>query len=280
MIMKKLILTLGLGFCLSSAFSQVVVVEEVSNRGVGTYTKSGQQVLPQAGDFAISIDATPILKYAGNVFNGNTDNNNTNWFYNGDNIFSAPSIVGKYFLTDNTALRAKLHLGFSSYTDVDLVNDVNSTATPPAKVEDKETYKNNGLGLTVGYELRRGYGRLQGFFGPEVGVGISSNSTSWKYGNDLGSKNPTNRYKKISSGTTFAANIGGFVGVEYFVAPKISVGAEANLGIGFASTGRGKTESERWTGSAVEGTTIETGGESSIGFKTNYNGNLFVTFHF
>ena len=36
--------------------------------------KQGETILPETGDWAIGIDAAPILGYFGNMFNANTSN--------------------------------------------------------------------------------------------------------------------------------------------------------------------------------------------------------------
>lgn len=293
--MKKLFLTLGLGLCLTTAFAQSTEEE----RTVGTTTKSGQVILPQAGDIAIGIDATGVLEYLGNSFNGKTNNSASNIFNYNDNVFGTNSIYGKYFLTDKTAIRVKLHLGFGSDTQKELVqDDKNVAANPDARVEDSYKNSNTALGLRVGYEIRRGYGRLQGFYGAEVGLGISSESHTYEYGNimdkDNGATsnnfngNANSRYDratKLSSGSTFQGLVGGFAGVEYFVAPKLSVGGELGLGILFKSTGDAKltTESVKDRGTSnpsVETKETKSAGSSSFDFKANYSAAVTVAFHF
>lgn len=294
--MKKLFLTLGLGLCLTAAFAQSTQEE----RTIGTTTKSGQQILPQAGDYAIGIDATGILNYLGNSLNGNTNNDASDIFNYDDNVFGTNSIYVKYFLTDNTAIRVKLHLGFDSFTDKYLSDNDNNTTDPTATVED--SYKNSAsaLGLRVGYEIRRGYGRLQGFYGAEVGLGINSVSHTFEYGNDMkvggtsshnfapespdgtpySNASTTSRITKAGFGSTFQGLVGGFAGVEYFVAPKLSVGGEVGLGLRFVSTGKGKVEGVDASGSEVKDFSNEKAGSSAFEFKSNYSAAVTVAFHF
>jgi hypothetical protein len=47
-------------------------------------------------------------------------------------------------------------------------------------------------------------------------------------------------------GMSVTFGVRGFVGVEYFVAPKISIGAEFGWGLGMITTPRGKVETETW----------------------------------
>lgn len=282
--MKKLLLVTILTFSLSSAFAQAT--EE--DRAMGTTTKSGQKILPQKGDFAMGVDATSFLKYAGNMFNGKTDNN-APFFEFSDNIFTSPTIYGKYFLEDNRALRVKLHIGFGSQTDKQTVDQMpqpeNNDPLNPATVTNEETIKRNGLGITAGYEFRRGYGRLQGFFGPEVGIGFNSWSSSYKYGNKLNedyTNNGASRTLKENNGTTLAFQVGGFAGVEYFVAPKLSIGAEVGLGVKYTNIGDSEVTFEKWdreSKSVKEGKREEEGAHST-NFGAAYSAALNVTFHF
>ena len=94
---------------------------------------------------------------------------------------------------------------------------------------------------------------------------------------------------------TFGIGVRGFIGAEYFIFPKIAIGAEYGWGIGYQMSGKGKQTVE----SINAGTTIgevetETAGSSKFGFDTDINQNtifgiqgsntgsasLRVTFHF
>ena len=54
--MKKSVLALALAFGVTTAFAQDLT------------SKKGEPILPEAGDWGISTDATPFLNYAGNFF--------------------------------------------------------------------------------------------------------------------------------------------------------------------------------------------------------------------
>lgn len=284
--MKKLLLVTILTFSLSSVFAQSTEEE----RAMGTTTKSGQKILPQKGDFAMGIDATSFLKYAGNMFNGKNDND-APFFEFSDNIFTSPTIYGKYFLEDNRALRVKLHIGFGSETDKTTVSQKpapdNDDELNPATVTDEKTIKRNGLGITAGYEFRRGYGRLQGFFGPEVGIGFNSSSISYEYGNKMNEEyinanGESSRKTKETNGTTLAFQVGGFAGVEYFVAPKLSIGAEVGLGVKYTNVGKSEITADIWNADnkSVKEMKREEEGAHSTNFGAAYSAALNVTFHF
>ncbi len=256
-----------------------VASAQEDQRELGTTTKIGQNILPAKGDIAIGIDADPFLGYIGNFF---TD------AYNSAPSFDARqgALFGKYFLTDKTAVRARVGFNFSSYKETDEVNDVTSTTTPPAQVKDTYTEKYNNFELAVGYELRRGYGRLQGFYGGEVAFGFDGSSEKYTYGNALTATNPGSRPTSEKNGKDSFIGLGGFAGVEYFVAPKISIGGELGLGLYFDTNKMGRTTeitTESWdpATSSVKTETVKTNEKDNYSnFNTNTSGRVFVAFHF
>lgn len=100
----------------------------------------------------------------------------TNQYVQGSNN----QIVGKYFLTDKTAIRAKVGYNTLSGSMVNRVQDAeamyNATlgtaediaAATLLRVEDKLKYSKSNIMITAGYEMRRGYRRLQGVYGAEI----------------------------------------------------------------------------------------------------------------
>ena len=268
--MKKLILTLILGLSLSVSYAQS------TDREVGTTTKSGQVILPQAGDFAMGVDAISLL--------GLGDHSDKPSFFYSDGFLGdrlTPTIYGKYFLTNTTAIRVKLHIGFDSYTDKEMVAKEPSSTNE--EVEDKTTYKNNKFGITAGYEIRRGYGRLQGYFGPEVGLGFGSSSETFDPGNAISVDYPGIITTKHKDSGKFYAKVGGFAGVEYFFGPKMSIGGEVGLGFNIATAGKSSDTTKRWdaTGNRVEEETKDGDNSNShTDFKVSYASALNVTFYF
>ena len=276
--MKKTILTVSLALSTMGLFAQTIHFD-ATDRAIGTVTKSGQQILPQAGDIAIGVDATSFLEYAGGLFS-DSGASAPNFGYQ-DDIFDAPTVFFKYFLSEDAALRAKLHLGFGS---VKAKSQVHEVGTANGIVEDVVTNSSNGLGLSVGYEMRRGYGRLQGFFGPEIGFGYNSSTTSYDWGNRISQYNTIlSRKTKETAPSDFNFRVGGFAGVEYFVAPKLSIGGEVGLGLGFGSKGQHKVESEGWnsTSNNVVKDKTESGTKNSLfSFTTKQSAAINVIFHF
>lgn len=254
-------------------------------------SKKGVPVLPVSGDFAVSADIYPFLQYFGNAFNGNIANEAPS-FSGVDN-----AIMVKYFLRSDRALRVKVSFLFDSTSESYASQNDTEVANNPLNIEasvmDYKDSKTNDLGISVGYEFRRGYGRLQAFYGAEVGFAMKSGNISYQYGNEMTALNqsPTSfgtaknsREITVKDGLGLGAGLGGFLGVEYFFAPKISIGAEFGLNAYYFSQGLGEISYE--TFNTASGTVQEIStrkdlrGINSIGVKTNATGGIFLSFHF
>ncbi len=280
---------IALAFGVSSAFAQDLT------------SKKGEPILPEAGDWAISMDADPIFQFVGNAFNGNTSNAAPGaGFLNANN-----TIIGKKFIDEKSAYRVLVRLGFTSQSYKNLVLQDNQAAvtfpTMPTQVEDKYKMSNTTIGIGAGKEFRRGKTRLQGYYGADAMIWIAMSSQKYSYGNTMGataagsSFNPTSttwnaagvatgtsngasRIVSNKSGMTFGLGVRGFIGAEYFVFPKISVGAEYGWGIGFQTSGKGKATNEvNNTTTTAEQETV-TAGSSKFGFDTDVNQNTIFGF--
>lgn len=260
--MKKL-------FTLAAAL--LVVASVSAQRGPSAYgdatvNKRGIALLPTCGDFAIGMDATPFLRYAGNMFNG-TQDNEAPFASSLDEV----AIYGKYFVQPDRAIRAAVRLNFGQDTqNEDVPNYV-----------DKIKVSDFGITLIGGYEWRRGHGRVQGFYGAEGRIFFNSKSVKIEY-NEAISVTNDERPTKIKTSPEFGIGAAGFVGVEYFFAPKISLGAEFNLAFDVAFSGKSKTETEDWDASNQQVVKNTIKGKSSTDFnlRTNPTGSLFLMFHF
>jgi len=289
--MKKIIITTCclLGFILSAG-AQGYTSQPTSTPST--------QYLPVEGDFALGIEATPFFDYLGNMFNGNVGN--VAPFANG----YKGAIYGKYFLAHDRAIRAKLRLdfyneGFSASVQNDteiILNPLNPLAT----ALDAKNVRTFDVDLLVGYEFRRGHGRIQGFWGGEVGLGLASGKTKFDYGNTMtalnqtpttsdwlgGTTNSTVRPTETSNGSTFKGTVAAFVGVEYFIASQLSIGAEFNLALVLSSSGQGKTTNEMFDASINQVITQSSRSMSPVnpssqfGLRTTPTGNIFIMFHF
>jgi hypothetical protein len=306
--MKNKSLLIASVFAASSVFAQDLT------------SKKGEPMLPEAGDWAISFDATPFLNYAGQMFSNAGAAAPTATYTNG----YPWSIKGKMFKDEKTAYRAGIRLGFGSYTERALVDDASDNAgtpvsypTEPATVEDSYKASYNGIVLTGGLEMRRGKTRLQGYYGGELLIGFGGNKDTYTYGNALntntdatgvsgsngaswngGANFTTDSYGNAARYTerkssSMMIGLRGFIGVEYFVLPKISIGAEYGWGFGMMSTKTTDTyESRGLNASAALQTAsfTEENKENGMTIDTDINGDntawgagagsLNIIFHF
>ena len=159
----------------------------------------------------------------------------------------------------------------------------------------------NAIGIGGGIEKRRGNGRIQGVYGGQAMISLSGSSTAYTYGNDFSDDYATSstdwgtgniiggeRVLEDKPGGTFGLSLGGFIGVEIFVFPKVSIAAEYAWGMAMSSTGDGTMKTEEWgltNTSATANSKIEheyaTGGNSGFGIDTDNNGGqLSIMFHF
>ena len=274
---------LVLTLCTTAAFAQRVT------------TKDGRQILPEAGDWSIAIDANPFLDYIGNFIGGTDNNSSPSWNY----LTQLQTITGKYMVSEEMAYRGTVRIGLTSGSDVVLVAEEGASAPTfpeiPSLVENKMKMSATNVGVAGGIEWRKGQGRLQGIYGGEVGIGISSSKTKYEYGNsidpavgvngfrdDFGTGNITNdtygntaRTLEMKSGSTFGFGARGFVGAEFFILPKLSIGGEFGWGLVFISSGSSKTKIESTNGSIVGEQELEGSKSSSFGIDTDNNNTLF-----
>ena len=224
-------------------------------------SKKGTPILPEAGDWSIGIGANSTLNYFGNLMNGNNSAPSFDW-QNPQNV-----LQGKMMKDENTAYRLRLRLGLGSTKkegqNVDTDNDGNPD-TDSAEVKTSATNINLGAGI----QKYRGKGRLKGIYGGEANIGLSGGKTTI----DAPGYSSENKM-----GSTFSLGIRGFIGIEYFFAPKMSLGGEFGWGIAFSSTGEGENSS---TSGGVSSSS-KTGKSSSFGLDTdNASGSLVLNFYF
>ena len=91
------------------------------------------------------------------------------------------------------------------------------------------------------------------------------------------------RSTEEKSGSTFGFTLRGFVGAEYFFAPKMSISAEYGWGLDMTSWGEGEDtiESLNSAGTAVETRTTKTGKSSELFFDLdNASGSIVLGLYF
>ncbi len=290
--MKKIILTAALAITTFGLFAQG------SDQLI---SKKGEMYLPESGDWSISFSAAPFLNYFGAFLSNAGGVSPKAGFLNGNQ-----TIIGKYYVDNQTAYRGLLRIGINSMGQDNLVLTDGSTT---AYSTDHAAWAQHFVGLGAGMEKRRGKGRLQGYYGADFMFFLSGSSNTYTYGNAFTSTypNPTTtqwggpngitpsglnisgtRTLSSATGSTFGLSLQGFIGFEYFFMPKISVGGEYTWGIMFSSTGQGSmsTEASNGTGGSTT-TTTNTGGSSMFsldsGLNTAWgasNGDLYINFHF
>jgi hypothetical protein len=241
----------------------VLITSSVFGQTTSITSKNGHEVLPQAGDIAIGMNAAPVINFALNAVN---IMNNTGagaqhpGFVSGFNQV----IVGKYFLSESQALRARIGINTANFQEKFYGNNPLNPSNPNPENILLRTNTAGGSGIMIGagMEMRRGHNRLQGFYGGELMLGFGSNKTINKYeieynqtAQDSGFIGTGSaRLLEDRSGTSIALGLRGFAGVEYFIAPKISIGAEFGWGLGYTTAPRGTTVIERWDDPAATGT--------------------------
>lgn len=252
-------------------------------------SKKGTPILPEAGDWSIGVDATDMIRYFGNLFTKDANNNSS----------LSPQInqtlTGLYVKDETTAFRVKLRIGFGSTTENALVNDDGSTSTPPATVTDTWKASNNNFTIGAGLQKNRGKGRLRGIYGAELMIGLGGSKDVYTYGNSFTSSHPSpttndfgsnisgnGRVTEAKNGSSFNFGLDGFIGAEYFFAPKMSLSGEYAWGLMMSSTGEGENtvESLNSNGDGGTKTTTKTGKSSSFGLDVTNIGSITLHFYF
>jgi hypothetical protein len=252
--------------------SFVVVLGITGAMNAQMVSKKGENYLPQAGDWSIGVDGGSMVNYFGNMLNNSAGNGLSFDYTNADAM-----ITGKMFKTDKMAYRAALRIGMHSNTTTTPVAD----ASDPAEwVNNEEKVSSNFIGLGAGLEQRRGSTRLQGYYGAMAMLSYGGGKTTYKYGNP----DVAGNVREIKDGTSIGFGVRGFIGAEYFVLPKISVGGEFGWGLGFNSVGAETTTTSNGDGT---NTTVDGVKTSGFGIDTDNSsmgmapaGNLTINFHF
>ncbi len=221
-------------------------------------SKKGTHILPEAKDWSIGLQADPLLKYFGNFFN--KDNNNNNTLQSQIPL----TLTGKYVKDDHTAYRFKLRIGLESRTTNNFVDDDAYTGAPPnAKITDTWKATSSNLTIGTGIQKSRGKGRLRGIYGIDLGIGFTSSTDKYTYGNSFSASTsePTSttdwsvkdtsgnyisgpvpfRISMVKNPNTFNFVLNGFIGAEYFFAPKLSFSAEYGWGFDLSAMGEKET---------------------------------------
>lgn len=250
--MKKALFVIA--FCLFSIFSYSQLL-----------SKKGIPILPEPKEFSIGVDAIPFLEFAGGLFNDDNDAPRFQFPY----VDSLLTITGKYVITENKAYRAAVRLGFSNEKNTSYVYDVTS---PLVQVADERTMSEANVALSAGMEFWRGKGRVRGLYGYEGAIALMTRKSEYSYGNKLTQNNQTHTttfgqeegLKEDKYPAAIGVGVRGFVGVQYFLAPKISVSGEFGWGPMIVVSGTGERVYEEWDPTANN----NLGGSKSVTVKS------------
>lgn len=266
--------------------------------------KNGVDVMPVSGEWALGMNAIPVFTYVGNLMGYTNSNTNLqgNKFVN---YWAGNTIFGKYMLSDDNAVRAHLRIGeFVNQFDNYVFDDV--ADSPDSLVMDQYKFSSSIWNLGVGYEFRRGKTRLRGIYGGELLFSYQTGiNREYSYGNAMGNGNPApesttwfnfggvsgegalgQRIVSEKGGNFTGLGARGFIGVEYFIAPKICFGTEFGWSVNVGKTSETVQTIEWWdptanTTGAVRYEEIETAGSRNLSIDTdNFGGSLYFMFYF
>jgi hypothetical protein len=243
--MKKTMLLFAAGLCFAGAAISQDVYEN----------KNGVAILPAAGDWAIGFDAVPMLNMALNVVNIMDDSGQDAGGVMDYQSGFTQTLVGKYYVSATQAYRVRFHMNNSTTSTTTFGDDPLDTSGDPANIQLQKSKTGTSSYLVgAGMEMRRGKNRLHGFYGGEALLGFDSEKTKTSYDISYNTAAADAGYMSIGSSRVLSDKSGmaitfgarGFIGVEYFVLPKISLGAEYGFGLYMTTDPRGKTEAEVW----------------------------------
>jgi hypothetical protein len=254
--------------------------------------KDGDTILPKAKEWSIGLDATKLIKQARFDF-----------------VSTTQAITVKYMKDAHTAYRLGARIGVNSYVtkekEIDRLAQTSTVIAYPApKALKQNSWQRNAstFGVSFGIEKRRGSTRLQGIYGAEGGIFISTLRDRFSYGNALnanpsspiivtsddamssnvfGSANNIDTVPNIQGvqgsarilerKNSAAVSIGArlFIGAEYFFLPKMSIGGEFGWGLSLNYAGRVETKYESIGQSNIQGNTAPSVNRTTIDGGTN-----------
>ena len=170
----------------------------------------------QKGDFSISVNASPLLDYVGNMFNSSTEDYLTGL---------ASGLAGRYFVSDQWAVGVGLNINRDKEVGYDYIN-----TAKPNEITGKTNTFMSSYGLSIGgsYLLRPGK-RLQPFV--DVYAILSKTNILLGFENNAfenGSETQDNTILEIGF-PIFVYGAAAEIGVEYFVTKQFSISAVMGL---------------------------------------------------
>ena len=269
--------------------------------------------LPKQGEFSIGFSLDPLATFVGNMFNGNLSNGLGDLAGEPllDGIAFAPasmvSIMGTYMQTDQLAWRLNLGLGYTHKAINEYVlDDAALFFDPLSRVKVIDCYQRDRLqgSIALGMEYRVGKtSPIQGVFGAGLNYAFGQFSENYAYGNGIteGNQAPTiyepGLYEAVtgympsarplsttSDDLIHMVGIYASAGVEWFVAPKVALGANVNFGIYYEINPARVSVYEGWNTAAMKlDQFTELEAPASHGFHIgtdNIGANLYIAFYF
>lgn len=264
-----------------------------------------EDFLPKAGSWALAINANPLLN-PGYIFDFDDDYDASGI---GGSAYLSPvlSIAGKYMITDNLGIRLNVGWLYNLNSEGEYIRDdiaYMADRQSTAKVVDRENYHNAGASFNVAAEYRIGKRRVQGVVGGGLIYAFNYSGITYSYGNAITPENPSpstgrfgryyddipasygfTRYSRRFYGhPTHYLGLMGFVGVEWFISPWFSLGAEVNVAAVYNWTQKLYYEAESFNKETQQQETWrEEIAPSSHGFTFgtgNFGANFNLTFYF
>lgn len=295
--MKK-ILSISLGLLLTG-----VTVAQSNDQ---IQNKKGVDMMPVKGEWALGAGFN-MLGYVGDMFNGTNGNAYGSNGVTRQSGLGGASLFGKYMLSDNNALRLSVwNNGQNTETKYGVYDDRGTN--PDSLVFDSRVFSNSTTRIGAGYEFRRGTTRLRGIYGADAMLGWSTgNNYRYNYGNAMTydnqapystatntsggitgfNENVARRTLSVQNSSVFSLGVRGFIGFEYFVAPKIALGTEFGWSINYSNSGSTTIVEEYYdifkddnVGGVVNKTTTTKNGRSISSTPDNANAQIYATFYF
>jgi hypothetical protein len=242
-------------------------------------SKNGTPILPEAGEWSIGFDAVGVLNDIGHVMHASGS---------GDTLsMMNHTLVGSHVKDANTQYRMMLRIGFGSNTVNPSVAgfDAADSATSPSEIKTSEM----NITIGAGIQKNRGKGRLQGIYGAQIAIMFGGGSkTTNTFLHVIDSTSAANlgstRVDEVKGGSTFGLGLNAFVGGEYFVGAKMSVGAEYGWGLMMNSMGESETTTSTWdtsvTPAHVKTETTKGGKASAFSLDVMDATQLFLKIYF
>lgn len=265
--------------------------------------------LPEEGDYSVGISLNPLLNFVGNIFNGSENNAIGN--IGGESSLSGLddyskgitpdiSIMGKYMLTNSWGIRANIGLMVANDQYNEYVQNDEAVMQNPfdeSKLVDTKNITSSGVSIMLGTEYRKGKKRIQGVFGAGILFGLKTNKISYNYSNQMTTINqlPSTAWDDVyneygyrtlvaQGGNDCFLGATGSVGVEWFVAPKVALGAEVNINVYYVFGGQHYIETEGYNTSSQKverRCDLQSPGHNQFRFGTeNLGGSLYMSFYF